>query len=104
MAARLLIRDRRIVEDDWSRLADDAPLPATGKVIVSWARWQAERQALKTRGNVGVAIPSSLDVGDLRDDLPSLGLVEVAFVFIQPRPEGGRTFDGRAYSQARLLR
>ena len=28
----------------------------------------------------------------------------IPFVFIQPKPEGGRTFDGRGYSQARLLR
>ena len=31
-------------------------------------------------------------------------MVALTFAFIQPKPEGGRTFDGRASSQARLLR
>lgn len=99
-----IIRDRGIVEDDWARLDDGAPLPAAGPVIVSHARWLAERDALKARGDVGVAIPSMLDVDELKDDLPALALVALSFGFIQPRPEGGRSFDGRAYSQARLLR
>jgi uncharacterized protein (DUF934 family) len=99
-----IIRDRRIVEDDWSRVADDAPMPATGKAIVSHARWQAEKPALKARGDVGVAIPPALDALELKDDLSALSLVALQFDFIQPKPEGGRTFDGRAYSQARALR
>lgn len=99
-----IIRDRRIVEDDWTWLADDAALPASGKVIVSWTRWQAERVALRTRGGVGVGIPATLEVAELQADLPALALIALAFTFIQPKPEGGRTFDGRAYSQARLLR
>ena len=99
-----IIRDRAIVEDDWIRVEDAAPLPSGRKVIVSWTRWQAERAALKARGNVGVSIPSTLAVEELKDDLPALALVAVSFNFIQPKPEGGRTFDGRAYSQARTLR
>ena len=99
-----IIRDRRIVEDDWTAVTDDAALPASGNVIVSWARWQAERAALTARRHVGVSIPGTLDVGELKDDLASLALVALRFGFIQPKPEGGRTFDGRAYSQARLLR
>ena len=99
-----IIRDRAIVEDDWARLDDAAPLPAHGKVIVSWARWQADKAALKARGNVGVALAPTSDVAGLKDDLPALALVAVPFNFIQPKPEGGRTFDGRGYSQARALR
>ena len=99
-----IIRDRAIVEDDWVRLDDAAPLPASGKVIVSWSRWQADKPALKARGNVGVALAPASDVTGLRDDLPALALVAVPFGFIQPKPEGGRTFDGRGYSQARTLR
>ena len=99
-----IIRDRAIVEDDWIRVDDTAPLPASGRVIVSWTRWQAERDALKARGNVGVAIPPTLEAAELAADLPALALVAVQFAFIQPKPEGGRTFDGRGYSQARTLR
>jgi uncharacterized protein (DUF934 family) len=99
-----IIRDRAIVEDDWTHLDDAAPLPASGKLIVSHARWLKDKDALKLHGNVGVASPATLDVVELRDDLPALALVAVPFNFIQPKPEGGRTFDGRAYSQARALR
>ena len=99
-----IIRDRRIVEDDWIRLDDAAPLPASGKVIVSHTLWLKDKDALAKRGNVGIAIPSALDVSELKGDLAALALVAVAFNFIQPKPEGGRSFDGRAYSQARALR
>jgi uncharacterized protein (DUF934 family) len=99
-----IIRDRAIVEDDWTHLHDTAALPTSGKLILSHARWLKDKPALKLLGNVGVAIPPTLDVMELRDDLPALALVAVPFNFIQPKPEGGRTFDGRAYSQARALR
>ena len=99
-----IIRDRAIVDDDWVKLADDAPVPASGKVIVSLTRWQAARAALSARGNVGIAIPPTLEAATLADDLAHVQLVAGQFAFIQPKPEGGRTFDGRAYSQARALR
>lgn len=99
-----IIRDRKIIEDDWIKVDEAAPLPASGRIIVSHARWQADTAALKGRGNVGVAIPSHLPIDQLENDLPSLALVALSFSFIQPKPEGGRTFDGRAYSQARALR
>jgi uncharacterized protein (DUF934 family) len=99
-----IIRDRAIVEDDWTHLDDAAPLPASGKPIVSHARWIKDKDALKKRGTVGVSIPATLAVEELKDDLPALALVALPFNFIQPKPEGGRTFDGRAYSQARALR
>jgi uncharacterized protein (DUF934 family) len=99
-----IIRDRRIVADDWVKVDDAAPLPAAGKIIVSYARWQAEKGNLKARGNVGVTLIQTVEVKDIADDLPALPLVAVPFVFIQPKPEGGRTFDGRGYTQARALR
>lgn len=99
-----IIRDRRIVEDDVIRVDDAAPLPAAGTVLVSWARWQAERPALQARGGVGVTIPPTLEARELAADLDALALIAIPFNFIQPKPEGGRTFDGRGYTQARALR
>ncbi|MEK6805637.1 MAG: DUF934 domain-containing protein [Pseudomonadota bacterium] len=99
-----LIRDQKVVEDDTVKLDDTAALPASGRIIVSLARWHAEKDALKKRGQVGTQIPPTLEVGELKDDLPCLACIELTFAFIKPKPEGGITFDGRAYSQARLLR
>jgi uncharacterized protein (DUF934 family) len=91
-----LIRDRQIVEDDYTLLDDDAPLPPSGYVIVSLARWQRDAASLRaTALNVGVRIPNTLDVTTVWTELAERPLLNLEF------PAFG---DGRAYSQARLLR
>lgn len=92
---RSVIKHRQIVEDSWQSVADDAELPA-GPVIVSLARWQQERATLRQRGTlVGVRLLNTANVADLVDDLPALALITLEFP---------KFADGRAYSQARLLR
>jgi uncharacterized protein (DUF934 family) len=92
---RSVIKNRQIVEDPWQSLADDAELP-TGSVIVSLARWQQEQGTLQERGEpVGVCLPNTANIADLATDLPALALVALEFP---------KFADGRAYSQARLLR
>ena len=92
---RSVIKHRRIVEDRWQHVADDADPPA-GPVIVSLARWRRERAALLERGEpVGVRLPNTANVADVAGDLPVLALVALEFP---------KFTDGRAYSQARLLR
>ena len=34
-----LFREGGLVEDPWQKLDDDAPVPADGMVLVSFARW-----------------------------------------------------------------
>lgn len=99
-----IIRNQAIVEDDWSMLDDAAAIPASGKVILSQSRWLAEKTALKSRGDIGVCIDPALDVTQLAADLHFLSLIVIPFRFIKPKPEGGLTYDGRGYSQSRLLR
>lgn len=90
-----VIKQRQIVEDAWRHVADEAELPA-GPIIVSLARWQQERANLRERGEpVGVLLPNTADVAELASDLPELALVALEFP---------KFADGRAYSQARLLR
>ncbi|MBK7542212.1 MAG: DUF934 domain-containing protein [Candidatus Competibacteraceae bacterium] len=92
---RSVIKGRRIVEDRWQSIADDAELPA-GAVIVALARWRRERAALLARDEpVGVRLPNTADVTELAEDLPKLAVVALEFP---------KFSDGRAYSQARLLR
>lgn len=92
----VLIRDRQILADDYQALADDAEVPATGQFVVSWERWQQQADALKAGSAViGVQIPNTLDLESVSHDLEGRPLIVLSF------PSFG---DGRAYSQARLLR
>jgi uncharacterized protein (DUF934 family) len=95
-AERRIILDGAIVDDAWIHLADDAPLPAEGDVIVSRARWLAEAKTLATHpGRVGVQYQSNEDpIADAwaLKDLPLIALNFPKFA------------DGRAYSYAQVLR
>jgi uncharacterized protein (DUF934 family) len=91
-----LLKYGRVVEDPWQVLADDAPLPADGHVLVTLKRWQAEREALIARGwPVGVRLEPADLAEALADDLGRLDLIAVEFPKFN---------DGRGYSTARLLR
>ena len=91
-----LFRETGIVEDPWTKLGDEAPVPADGMVLVSFARWREARAALLARrGPVGVAFANTDPVATLGADAAHLDLITLHFP---------RFSDGRAYSQARLLR
>jgi uncharacterized protein (DUF934 family) len=91
-----LFRESGVVEDPWQRLADDAPVPADGMILVSFARWREARAALLARGGpVGVALANTDPVEALASDTARLDLITLHFP---------KFSDGRAYSQARLLR
>lgn len=92
---RRMIRHGRIVEDHWLNVADDDALPE-GDVIVTEARWHAERRTLlASNGRVGVKIHGETDLSALEPDLDSLALIALEFPAFK---------DGRCLSQARLLR
>lgn len=91
-----LLKDGHLVEDRWLRVADDEPIPSGAPVLVSFARWQSERDQLLARNTpVGVRIPNTQPVGALAADLDRLELIALEFPKFN---------DGRAYTQARLLR
>jgi len=91
-----LFRETGIVEDPWQKLDDEAPVPADGMVLVSFARWREARAALLARGGpVGVALANTDPVEALASDTARLDLIVLNFP---------KFSDGRAYSQARLLR
>ena len=91
-----LISNGRLVDDSWTAVADDVPLPESGPVIISLDRWQAERDALLLRGSLlGVRVASRQMATDIAADLPHFDLVALEFPSFR---------DGRAYSTARLLR
>lgn len=90
-----LLRHLRVEADDYTGLADDAALPVTGKLIVSYSRWQAERETLLASGRViGVKIPNTVDIAGVLPEIADRPLIALDFPAFP---------DGRAYSQARLL-
>jgi uncharacterized protein (DUF934 family) len=92
----LLDIDGRETPDRFTALGLDDALPAAGPVVVPLARWERDRDPLAARGMpLGVRLPNTADVGAL--DAGILG----AAVLVLEFPSFG---DGRAYSQARLLR
>lgn len=90
-----LVKDGVRVSDPFIRLEDDAPL-AGDPVLVSAERLLAEGEALFAEGRtVGVIWPNARDIAELVPFLPRLQVVGLAFPKFR---------DGRAFSQARLLR
>lgn len=92
-AARLW-RSTGFVTDTWTSVADDTALPSEGAIIVSLARWRAERSKLVGR-EVGVHLAPTDAFDPATDGLDRLSLVALSFP---------KYTDGRAYSTARRLR
>jgi uncharacterized protein (DUF934 family) len=92
----LLVENGRVVEDRYVRVGDDEPLPDRVPVIVSAKRFLGEADALIRRdGSLGVLWPNNRRVAELQPWLGHLALIALDFPKFR---------DGRAYSQARLLR
>jgi uncharacterized protein (DUF934 family) len=91
-----LIKQGRPSEDGWTTVDDEAPLPASGAVIVPLSRWRSQKDALLARGDaLGVRLDSGQRAEDIAPDLAHLQLIALNFPTFR---------DGRAYSTARLLR
>lgn len=85
----------RGVEDAFTNVADDEDLPH-GDVIISLTRFQTDGERLLSEGRrVGVRLQAHEEAEALAYDLPRLALVALEF----PKYR-----DGRAYTNARLLR
>jgi uncharacterized protein (DUF934 family) len=63
--------------------------------LLSVEQWQAAREHSPVDQNVAIAVPNDFDIEELAADLPRFGLIVLQFP---------KWVDGRAYSQARLLR
>jgi uncharacterized protein (DUF934 family) len=91
-----LVEGGRIVEDRYLRVDDDAPIPDRVPVIVPAKRFLADADELIRRdGSLGVLWPNDRRVAELEPWLGHLALIALNFPKFR---------DGRAYSQARLLR
>lgn len=91
-----LIENGHPIEDRFTRVPDDEALPEGVPVLIGVDRFLKEAEALKARqAPVGVIWPNNRPVGELEPYLGQLSLVALVFPTFR---------DGRAYSQARLLR
>ncbi len=91
-----LWRDGGFAEDSWRKLDDAEPVPPTGAIIVPFARWSAERDALSARADpVGVAVVAGLEAPAQLPEAAGRPLVALDFA---------KFADGRAFSYAELLR
>ncbi|MCA6099549.1 DUF934 domain-containing protein [Bradyrhizobium pachyrhizi] len=91
-----LVKQGRITTDLFVHVADGAELPGDGAVLVSAERFLADPEALLRRpGKTGVIWPNNRNLDDLVPHLDRLASVALVFPTFR---------DGRAYSQARLLR
>jgi uncharacterized protein (DUF934 family) len=91
-----LVKSGKIVTDIFVHVPDGAELPGDGAVLVTAKRLLEGPEALLTRsGKVGVIWPNNRDLDDLVPFLDRLAVVALVFPTFR---------DGRAYSQARLLR
>ncbi|MBO0718028.1 MAG: DUF934 domain-containing protein [Rhizobiales bacterium] len=91
-----LVENGKIVQDRYQYVGDDAPIPERVPVIVPAQRFLANTDALIRRdGSLGVLWPNDRRIAELAPWLGHLALVALQFPKFR---------DGRAYSQARLLR
>src|SRR5579883_725915 len=91
-----LIKNGRVVADRYVHVLDDAPPPDGIPVIIPAARFLADAaEILHHDASVGVAWPNDRRVAELSPYLDRLALIALVFPTYK---------DGRAYSQARLLR
>ena len=91
-----LVRSGKVAEDRFVRVADGDPVPEEGAIIVTADRFLADADDFARRNEpVGVVWPNNRNVAELEPHLAHLALIALVFPAYK---------DGRAYSQARLLR
>jgi len=92
----LLGEDGSLYEDSWRHLGDDEAVPDSDAVTVSLARWKTANGELHARnGKLGLRLPNDAAPEVVAPDLGRFDLIVLQFP---------KFTDGRAYSQARLLR
>jgi uncharacterized protein (DUF934 family) len=91
-----LLKHGRVAEDIWVKVEDGGYLPDEQPALISHARWEAEKSELQKRNApLGILLPNDLDMLTFGEAAGRFELIALNFP---------KFSDGRAYSQARLLR
>ena len=92
----LLTENGALEDDSWRHLEDDEAAPEGDPITVSLARWRKSGADLRGRnGKLGLRLPNDAEPEEIAAELDRLDLIVLSFP---------KFTDGRAYSQARLLR
>ena len=90
-----IIKDKQITDNTWTFVADDNTL-RNGDISVSLSRWIKDKELLRKHdGKIGIRLTPTDNIAKLSGDLERIDLIELDFPAFT---------DGRAFSQARLLR
>ncbi|MEK8033683.1 DUF934 domain-containing protein [Ideonella sp. DXS29W] len=99
MSARTDMKFVQAANDPWrASVGEYGPLPippVAAHSLLTLEQWQAVRSDWPEGLPVGITLANTVDVETLADDLPRFALVALQFP---------KWIDGRAYSQARVLR
>lgn len=91
-----LVKKGAIVADSFTHAVDDSEIPVEGAALIPAVRFLADPAGLVARNSpTGVIWPNNRDLDELVPYLDKLAVVALVFPTFR---------DGRAYSQARLLR
>ena len=90
-----LVKAGRIVQDRFVHWRDEAPVPDELAVIVPHTRLLTDPAVLERSAPTGVVWPNGRKIAELQPYLARLNVVGLVFPVFK---------DGRAYSQARILR
>ncbi len=87
-----LVNAAGLLADPYQSLEEGVSVPPTSALLVNLDQWE---QTANHTGPLGLRLPNTLDPVEIADKLPRLSLIVLEFP---------KFTDGRAYSQARLLR
>lgn len=90
-----LLKNGKLLFDRWEVAETVAEALKPGAKFVSLDLWQAEREILRGKSAIGIILPNDADPEILADDLDRIAAISLSFPAFA---------DGRAFSQARILR
>jgi uncharacterized protein (DUF934 family) len=92
-----LIKNADYIDDPFIRIEGEAPIPDEGDVLIDAVRLKDDPKSVlrKRNGRLGVLLMNTVDAEELAPHLDKLALVALEFPSFN---------DGRAFSQARVLR
>jgi uncharacterized protein (DUF934 family) len=90
-----LIKDRTIIEDSWQLVSDESAEIPDGAVIVPLSVWQARKEELAKRDQLGIWLNSDESPREITESIGQFQLIAINFPVFA---------DGRGFTYGRELR